>query len=224
MDIITLNVDSSQTTNPINFKYMQDSSGNHGFQQINNVIEIELKDIKFTNASGEFLTSVDYIFLNINDFKFIRNNSSSLGNYTTKLTFFSIDEFNGQIKASPSVLKFRQPISLKELKFIFIKKDGTIPASIVDLLTASSDTFSFTLNVKYLSNSVLKSYDEMFTFSEDVLQRMAYSKMIQHYDNLSMVNKDQPSITNSYQSNFIDLHNNNEFNPDGNRINYDYKK
>ena len=122
MDIITLNIDSTQTTSPVNFKYMKDSSGNHGFQQINNVIEIELKDIKFQNSSGEFLTNVDYIFLNINDFKYIRNNSTTIGNYTTKLTFFSIDEFNGQIRASPSVFKFRQPINLKELQFKFFKK------------------------------------------------------------------------------------------------------
>lgn len=222
MDTITLNVDSTQAINPISFKYMQDSSGNHGFQQINNVIEIELKDIKFTNASGEFLTNIDYIFLNINDFKFIRNNSSSIGNYTTKLTFFSIDEFNGQIRASPSVLKFRQPINLKELQFNFIKKNGSRPTNLADLLTASNDTFSFTINVKYITNSVLKSYNEMFTFSDDILQRMAYTKMIQYYDNLNV--KEDNSITNTYQSNFVDLHSNNQFNPDGNRINYDYKK
>jgi hypothetical protein len=28
MDIITLNIDSTQTTTPIHFKYMKDSSGN----------------------------------------------------------------------------------------------------------------------------------------------------------------------------------------------------
>ena len=183
--------------------------GNHGFQQINNVIEIELKDIKFQNSSGEFLTSVDYIFLNINDFKYIRNNSSTSGNYTTKLTFFSIDEFNGQIRPSPNIFKFRQPISLKELKFKFFKKDGSTPSSLADLITSDTDNFSFTMNVKYLTNSVLKTYDEMFTFSEDVLQRMAYSKMIKYYDNLnSKETNDSDNITSTYRTNFIDIHNN----------------
>ncbi len=207
MDIITLNVDSTQTSTPIKFKYMRDSSGNiDSFQQINDVVEIEIKDIKFQNASGEFLTDVDYIFLNINDFKFIRNNSSTTGNYTTKLTFFSIDEFNGQIKASPSIFKFKQPIDLKRIQFKFFNKDGTEPSSLTDLLTSETDSFSFTLNVKCITNSMLKSYDELFTFSEDVLQRMAYSKMIQHYNNPQGIIQTQ-NATQSYQSNFNNFNN-----------------
>ena len=75
---------------------------------------------------------------------------------------------------------------MKELQFKFFKKDGSAPSDLADLLTTSTDSFSFTMNVKYVTNSVLKTYDEMFTFSEDVLQRMAYSKMIRYYDNLSL--------------------------------------
>jgi hypothetical protein len=65
------------------------------------------------------------------------------------------------------------------------------------------------MNVKYLTNSVLKSYDEMFTFSEYVLQRVAYSKMINYYDNLSLKESGKKdNITSPYQSKFINIHKN----------------
>ena len=65
------------------------------------------------------------------------------------------------------------------------------------------------MNVKYVTNSVLKTYNEMFTFSEDVLQRMAYSKMIHYYDNLTLQKpNNRDDITSSYQSNFIEIHGN----------------
>lgn len=282
MDKVILNVDSEQiptdttNTNIWDFKYMRDADNNSSFNTINNVSEIAITNIKFHGSmnvlntqitfKNSFLRNVDYLFLQINDYKELNNNSTSQNKYTCKLMFFPTGEYTGEVKAIPDVIKFKQPINIKDLHFRIFLKDGSVPTfnnaiyrqifltNPADAATRTNDDtgnlqgddtddapyvvdgkFSFNLEITTLQNSILKSYNEMFTFSPQVLQNMAYIKMIKYYDNLSIENKKENdektniqeaeiinSIAQPYSANMIDMYNMNEFVYDGNRIDYDY--
>lgn len=83
--------------------------------------------------------------------------------------------------------------------------------------------FSFTLEVESIPNSISKSYEEMFNYSDELLKRMAYTKMIEFCDRENK--KDENSVDNlAAQMNhtMTNIHNQQEFQYDGQRINYGY--
>lgn len=83
--------------------------------------------------------------------------------------------------------------------------------------------FSFTLEVESIPNSISKSYEEMFNYSDELLKRMAYTKMIEFCDRENK--KDDNSVDNlAAQMNhtMTNIHNQQEFQYDGQRINYGY--
>lgn len=271
MNTEIINVDSAQFTNAFaDFNLNTDL-----FQPIKNVISIEISDLSFfyisngnsvetTNANlmgmlgGTAITTsslkysnILYRFLTINDYERVTYNSNTSDNsrYTTK---FLRNNNKDVLEPYPRLIEFNQPINLGNLKFSWFKEDGLQVGNIADLIAnpdaASDQRFTFTLTIKSLHNSTLKNYNEMFNFSSEVLQRMAYTKMIEDSDNnkdmrqednkkietnyepnteeptnYSLLNDENPiSLGGDYTSQTNQLNNQQQYYNNGNRINFDY--
>lgn len=269
MNTTVINIDSEQFSAPLtpfsNFKLSN-------FVDIKNVVSIEISDVSFfyqstgttpdtivnsegvgapiTTSSMKY-SNVIYRFLSINDYTNVIYNSSgtgSRGDYTTKLLRNNNKDV---LEPYPREIKFNQPVNVSSLSFSWYLEDGTQAGDIDALINNpdSNDTdnrFTFTLTVKSLLNSTDKSYNEMFNFSPEVLQRLAYTKIIQDNDNKDMrqeepisdsnyvPNNNEPTpynvLNNSnpqslgaeYNSSTQNLNNQQQYLNNGNRINYNY--
>ena len=164
----------------------------------------------------------NYYFLKIND---IGNITYKNKRYFTKLyvdyntRVVNNDEINrgAPIKHIPTTVIFKQPTNINGLKI-------SIRDKFDNLIDLNGSDYSFTLEVKLISNSILKKYNEMFTYSNDVMQRMLNAKMLTWYEkNLKEGDKQPPqSLAGNYNSNMVMLNNQQEYNPAGNRFNYNY--
>ena len=264
MNTTVINIDSEQFTNAFaDFKLSN-------FVDIKNVVSIEISDVSFfyqsngdtpdttvagvdpiTTSSMKY-SNVLYRFLTINDYTNVIYNSSgtgSRGDYTTKL----IRNNNKDVlEPFPREIKFNQPADIGSLSFSWYIEDGTQAANLTELINNpdsdnAAERFTFTLTVKSLLNSTAKSYNEMFNFSPEVLQRLAYTKIIQDNDNKDMrqeepipdrnyvpnsneptpynvLNNSNPqSLGSEYNSSTQNLNNQQQYLNNGNRINYNFE-
>ena len=69
---------------------------------------------------------------------------------------------------------FDQPIDIKELKVSLVDSAG-------NLASLNNANFSFSLS-KNISNSLLKQYEEMKFFNNDVSERILNARMLEYYD------------------------------------------
>lgn len=271
MNTEIINIDSSQFTDPsATFKLNTEQ-----FNQIKNAVSIEISDVSFfyTSKGTEIDTNITtggiggggskkiltsslkfshflYRFLTINDYERINYNSttSNYAKYTCKLLR---NENTNTLQPYPRNIEFKQPIDIGNLTFNWYKEDGTNPSTLADLMDNFDDDseqrFTFTLTIKSLHNSTLKNYNEMFNFSPDVLQRLAYTKIIEDKKtNKDMTkdnklieknykpNKNEPTMYNiskeqnpqslagDYSTQTNNLNNQLNYSNNGNRINYDY--
>ncbi len=267
MNTTVINIDSAQFTDAFaDFKLSN-------FVDIKNVVSIEISDVSFfyTSNGNSLLTStvnnggaagtavttssmkysnVLYRFLTINDYTNVIYNSSgtgSRGDYTTKLLRNNNKDV---LEPYPREIKFNQPVNVSSLSFSWYLEDGTQAGDLPELINnpdaAGDERFTFTLTVKSLLNSTDKSYNEMFNFSPEVLQRLAYTKIIQDNDNKDMrqeepipdsnyvpsnneptpynvLNNSNPqSLGAEYNSSTQNLNNQQQYLNNGNRINYNY--
>lgn len=265
MNTTVINIDSEQFTDAFaNFKLSN-------FVDIKNVVSIEISDVSFfytstgntpdtivnseavsapiTTSSMKY-SNVLYRFLTINDYTNVIYNSSgtgSRGDYTTKLMRNNNKDV---LEPFPREIKFNQPVNVGSLSFSWNIEDGTQADNLTELIdnpdANGNRRFTFTLTVKSLLNSTDKSYNEMFNFSPEVLQRLAYTKIIQDNDNKDMREEDPlpdsnyvqnnneptpynvlnnpnpPSLGSEYNSSTQNLNNQNQYLNNGNRINYNY--
>jgi|APSaa5957512535_1039671.scaffolds.fasta_scaffold16634_4 hypothetical protein len=160
-----------------------------------------------------------YFFLKINN---LGNITYKNRKYFTKLyvdygqRVVSDDELNrgAQIRHIQSDIIFNQPTDINGLQI-------SVRDKFDNLLELNGSDFSFTLEITVISNSILKNYNEMFTFSETVMQRMLNAKMLSWYE--KELNETQPTtLATNYNSNMVTLNNQQEYNPAGNRMNYNY--
>lgn len=154
-----------------------------------------------------------YVFLRINDLgniihkdkryvaKLVPDNSSRYTNTNTETIYRSI--------ATTIVLD--QPIDIKELKVSLVDSAG-------NLASLNNANFSFSFEIKTISNSLLKQYEEMKFFNSDVSERILNARMLEYYDR---ENKNH-TLTNQYSKNTQQQHNNIEYTSMGNRNNYNY--
>jgi hypothetical protein len=154
-----------------------------------------------------------YVFLRINDLgniihkdkryvaKLVPDNSSRYTNTNTETVYRSV--------ATTIVLD--QPIDIKELKVSLVDSAG-------NLASLNNANFSFSFEVKTISNSLLKQYEEMKFFNSDVSERILNARMLEYYDR---ENKNH-TLTNQYSRNTQQQHNNVELTSMGNRNNYNY--
>jgi hypothetical protein len=166
-----------------------------------------------TAPNAMILPQEPYVFLKLNDLgniihkdkryvaKLIPDNSSRYTNTNTETVYRSV--------ATTIVLD--QPIDIKELKVSLVDSAG-------NLASLNNANFSFSFEVKTISNSLLKQYEEMKFFNKDVSERILNTRMLEYYDR---ENKNH-TITNQYSKNIQQQYNNIELTPNGNRNNYNY--
>ena len=154
-----------------------------------------------------------YVFLRINDLgniihkdkryvaKLVPDNSSRYTNTNTETVY----------KTLSTRIVLDQPIDIKELKISLVDSAGKTTS-------LNNSNFSFNFEVKTISNSLLKQYEEMKFFNQDVSKRILDARMLEYYDR---ENKNH-TLTNQYSFNTQQQHNNIEYTPFGNRNNYNY--
>lgn len=154
-----------------------------------------------------------YVFLRINDLgniihkdkryvaKLVPDNSSRYTNTYTETVY----------KTLSTRIVLDQPIDIKELKISLVDNAG-------NTASLNNANFSFNFEVKTISNSLLKQYEEMKFFNQDVSKRILDARMLEYYDR---ENKNH-TLTNQYSFNTQQQHNNIEYTPFGNRNNYNY--
>ena len=154
-----------------------------------------------------------YVFLRINDLgniihkdkryvaKLVPDNSSRYTNTNTETVYRSVE----------TTFVLDQPIDIKELKVSLVDSAG-------NLASLNNANFSFSFEIKTISNSLLKQYEEMKFFNSDVSERILNARMLEYYDR---ENKNH-TLTNQYSKNIQQQHNNIEYTSMGNRNNYNY--
>ena len=154
-----------------------------------------------------------YVFLKINDLgniihkdkryvaKLVPDNSSRYTNTNTETVYRTVS----------TRIILDQPVDIKELKISLVDSAG-------NLATLNNANFSFSFEVKTISNSILKQYKEMKFFNNDVSERILNARMLEYYDR---ENKNH-TLTNQYSRNTQQQHNNIELTSMGNRNNYNY--
>lgn len=271
MNTNIINVDSSQSFNGNSFSNF--SLNPDVFPEIKNVISIEISDVNFfyTSNGTSTLTSTDngggggvttssmkfsnvlYRFLTINEIERVTYNTTAdnMNSYTTKLLRNNNKDC---LEPYPRTIEFNQPINIGNLRFSWNLEDGTQPTSIANLIdipvdeNGGDDRFTFTLTIKSLHNSTLKDYNEMFNFSPEVLQRLAYMKIIENKNKITNTNEDNvnipdnnyvpntneptpynfkdnsqvATITGDYSQSTQEINNNSQYLHSGNRIQYNY--
>ena len=154
-----------------------------------------------------------YVFLKINDLGNIIHKDKR---YVAKLVpdnSSRFDDLNRETiyKTISSKIVFDQPKDINDLKISLVDSAG-------NLCSLNNGNYSFTLEVKTISNSLLKQYEEIKFYNNDVSERILNSRMLEYYDR---ENKNY-TLTNQYSKNIQQQYNNIEFNYDGNRNNYNY--
>ena len=156
-----------------------------------------------------------YVFLSINDFgniihkeqryvaKLVPNNSSRFDDINRETVYQTLS----------TRIIFDQPKDIRELKISLRDNAGNF-ASINNV------NFSFNLEVKSLSNSILKQYEEMKFYNHETMERLLSARMLEYY-NKQADNKNH-TLTQMYSNNMQQNHNNIELTPFGNRNNYNY--
>lgn len=269
MNTNIINIDSSQSFNGNSYENF--SLKTDYFPEIKNVVSIEISNVHFfyTSTGNSISTSegagnpittpsmqfsnIFYRFLTINDIEQITYNTEidNMNSYTTKLLRNNNEDC---LVPYPRVIEFNQPINIGNLNFSWFTEDGSQVTDLETLIdNADADTtepyrFTFTLTIKSLQNSTLKNYNEMFNFSPEVLQRLAYVKIIEDKDKKDYTKEDnmgipdnnyvpntneptpynfkdnsqQSSITGDYSNQTQEINNNVNYLSNGNRLQYNY--
>ena len=164
-----------------------------------------------TNAMT--LPQEPYVFLKINDLGNIIHKDNR---YVAKLVpdnSSRFDDLNRETvyRTLSTRIIFDQPNDIKELKISLIDSAG-------NLASINNANFSFNFEIKTISNSLLKQYEEMKFFNSDVSERILNARMLEYYDR---ENKNH-TLTNQYSKNIQQQYNNIEYTSNGNRNNYNY--
>lgn len=166
--------------------------------------------------------SQSYLFLRINDFgnlinrnrryvgKIILDNLKSVSNETTG--GININILSNQYKLVSNIIKFDQPTNIQNLSISLEDEYG-------NLINLNGIDWSFTLETTVITNTILKNYNEIKFYNDEVMDRILKAKMLNYYD------KQADKITNStltstYSSNITNLNNVQEYTPNGSANNY----
>lgn len=147
-----------------------------------------------------------YYFLKINEFGNIINKNRR---YVSKITKC---QCNNDTKLVGEIIKFDQPLDIPQLKVSLEDEYG-------QLVSLGGNNFSFTLQVTVITNTILKNYSEIRFYKEDVMDRLLKSRMLSYYEKQAdPIVKN--TLTNTYNSDLVNLNNQQEYNAFGSRNNY----
>jgi len=155
-----------------------------------------------------------YFFLRINDFGNIINKNRR---YVSKILTDSQSRYNTInqetfIKLVNNVIKFDQPIDIVNLKIGLEDEFG-------NNISLNGNDWSFTLEVTVITNTILKNYNEIKFYNDDVMDKILKSRMLSFYEKqVEPVNNN--TLSSSYSSNIVNLNNIQEYTSDGSRNNY----
>lgn len=180
------------------------------------------------NKEESFIKTSTYFFLRINDLGNITNFNKKNGNinYVAKIVVEKLTNFTSytyKIITAPIILE--QPMDIKFLKISLENKDGDLIGIVRDangfiILDKMKDiNYSFTLELKIITNSILKDYKQIKFYSEPVMERLLQAKMLAYFEARVDVMTNN-TLTNNYMSNLVNLNNIEEYTPLGNRNNY----
>ena len=154
-----------------------------------------------------------YVFLAINDFGNIIHKEKR---YVAKLVpdnSSRFDDLNRETvyRTLSTNIVFDQPRDIKELKISLVDSAG-------NLASINNTNFSFNFQVKTISNSILKQYEEMKFYSHDTMERLLSARMLEFYN--KQANNTNHTLTQMYSNNQQQNYNNIEYSPFGVRNNY----
>ncbi len=155
-----------------------------------------------------------YFFLRINDYGNIINKNRR---YVSKILTDSQARYNTInqetfIKLMNNVIKFDQPIDIVNLKIGLEDEFG-------NNVSLNGNDWSFTLEVTVITNTILKNFEEVKFYSEEVMDRILKSKMLAYYEK-QVSDKTNSTLTSSYSSNIVNLNNIQEYSSNGSSNNY----
>ncbi len=173
-----------------------------------------------TNIVSE--PSQSYFFLRINDFgniinknrryvsKIILENVKSVSN--EKTGGVNINILSNQYKLISNVIKFDQPTNIQSLNISLEDEYGNI-------IGLNGIDWSFTLETIVITNTILKNYNEIRFYNDEVMDLVLKAKMLSYYEK-QVDNTTNSTLTSSYSSNITNLNNIQEYTPLGSRNNY----
>lgn len=205
-----------------------------------NVIEMFISSFDFGTIFNNLNTDIlpqgtfntSYFFLRINDFGNITNYTGNPtkaqiaagtgavtnGNtirYVAKIVVEKLDGVNQyNYRIITSNIKFDQPIDIQYLKISLEDSIGNVIP-----LAADHDIYSFTLELKVITNSILKNFDQIRFYSEPVMERLLQSKMLAYFEK-QLDNDTNNKLTSNYNNNLVNMNNVMEYTPLGDRNNY----
>lgn len=155
-----------------------------------------------------------YFFLRINDFGNIINKNRR---YVSKILTDSQSRYNSYnqetfIKLMNNIIKFDQPTDIVNLKISLEDEFG-------NNVSLNGNDWSFTLEVAVITNTILKNYEEVKFYSEEVMDRILKSKMLAFYER-QVPEKTNSALTSNYSSNLVNLNNIQEYTSNGSSNNY----
>lgn len=209
----------SSTTNKVTLT----TTANFTFSSINNYQSLGeilgyLNGVTYTSGTvapnAMTLPQEPYIFLSINDFGNIIHKEQR---YVAKLVpdnSSRFDDVNRETvyRTQSTRIVFDQPKDIRELKI-------SLRDNVGNLASLNGVNFNFNLEVKTISNSILKQYEEMKFYSHDTMERLLSAKMLEYYNKATDNNY---TITQNYSNNQQQNYNNIEYQPLGQRNNYNY--
>ena len=171
-----------------------------------------------SSSNTTIIAQDKYFFLRINELGNIINNNT---NYVAKIILDTRSVYSNTNIASyydyiSSTINLNQPQDIRELNVSLEDYRG-------NLISLNGCNFSFTIELKIITNTILKNYEQIVFYSEPVMQRILQAKMLAYYEKQVSENVNN-SLTNSYNNNLVNFNNKMEYTSNGNRNNYTSRK
>jgi hypothetical protein len=173
-----------------------------------------------TNMISELAQT--YLFLRINDFgNLINRNHRYVGKIiiervksvsNEKTGGININILSNQYKLITNVVKFDQPTNIQKLSISLEDEYG-------NLIGLNGGNWSFTLETTVITNTILKNYNEIKFYNDEVMDRILKAKMLSYYDKQADQTTNS-TLTSTYSSNISNLNNVQEYTPFGSTNNY----
>ena len=169
------------------------------------IISFEIADI----LQASLFDNPTYFFLKIND---IGNVICNNNRYIAKI---AVDKTTTpQYNIITDTYIFDQPSDINGLMIRLEDKNGNV----INIDGESLD-YSFTMEIKVVTNAILKNYDQVKFYSEPVMKRILESKMLAYFEKNIDMNANN-SITGTYNNNLVNYNNIMEYTPNGNNNDY----
>lgn len=178
-----------------------------------------------TSSTGSNIVSEPtqpYLFLRINDFgNLINKNRRYVGKIISesvktvsneKTGDVNINILSNQYKLVSNIIKFDQPTNIQNLSISLEDEYGNT----IDL---NGGEWSFTLETTVITNTILKNYNEIRFYNDEVMDRILKAKMLSYYEKQADQTTNS-TLTSSYSSNITNLNNIQEYTPLGSASNY----